>query len=357
MGLSGEKKNKAADYAQANFRLMWKLFSENGRGAALTGMEEVSDDIKTVVRDTYLLDSCPIYELEFPLVGDPYADFTVGYYVEELPKQIAIVGQHLKPKEEIIKYYQKKFLEDNERNEVCLEFDVSAGETRLPAYGSVPYGTYEHTVSANKKRTTDFCTLIHQEDRIEEALKVYDRSPDYWKPFYQGVSDTREDAPMRIAWILDEDCKKAYYDHPEQFRKDLCRVREGMAGDAMIDQMLEVLNLEGSIELQMDLFKNGSFSPFIGVCVQTISFSKEGDHTKSLEGYVELGKKWGIADDRCKYLSLDTESVTIPYYDEEKGMIHKRITIGMFALKFKWSHKGLMPMKAYYYLKSSITKK
>lgn len=355
MELSREKFNKAADYAEASFRLMWKFFSENGRGLALTGMEEASDDIKAIVRDTYLLDSCPIYELEFPLVGEPYADFIVGYYVQELPKQINIVGQHLKQKEELFKHYLKMFEEEGDRNEVCLEFDVSTGETKLPAYGFIPYDTDDYTVSANRKRITGFCTTIHQEDRIETAIKTYDKAPEYWKPYYQGVSDIREDAPMRIAWLLCDDCKKVYRNDPDKFKKDLISMG-AKASDEAIDQMIEVLCFDGIVELQMDLFRDGSFSPFIGMCVQTASFSKE-DSQKSLEDYIKLGKKWGIADDRCKYISLEKESVTIPYFDEEKGMIHKRINMGLFVIKFKWSKKGVMPLKAYYFMKSSITRK
>ena len=355
MELSGEKLNKAADYAEASFRLMWKLFSENGRGRALTGMEDASEGIRTIVRDTYLVDSCPIYELEIPLSGEPYADFTVGYYAQELPDQINIVGNHLKQKEELIKHYQEMFVRDGDRNEVCFEFDVFTGETKLPAYGVVPYDTDDHTVSTNQKRIKDFCIAIHQEDRIDVAIKTYDKAPVYWKPLYQGVSDVREDAPMRIAWLLDCDCKKDYRNDPEMFKKDLVSVRESIEDDSMIDQMLEVLSGDGAVELQMDLFKDGSFSPFIGMCIQTDSFSEE-DPQKSFEDYIKLGQKWGIADDRCKYLSLEKESVTIPYYDEEKGMIHKRINLGLFVLKFKWSKKGVMPLKAYYYLKSSITK-
>ncbi len=54
MELSGEKLNKAADYAEANFKLMWKLFSEEDRGRILTGMDEVSEDIRTLMEPELL---------------------------------------------------------------------------------------------------------------------------------------------------------------------------------------------------------------------------------------------------------------------------------------------------------------
>ncbi len=352
MELSGEKLNKAADYAEANFKLMWKLFSEEDRGRILTGMDEVSEDIRTIVRDSYIVDSSPIYWLEFPLIGNPCTDFSVGYYADELPEQIHIVGENLRDKKGYFEHFYKLLKENDKHNEVCLEFDVSAGEIKRPSYGSIPYMVDDFTIYENKKRIIDNMTLINQTDRIDEAISIYDKSPEYWKPYYQGVSDVRENLPMRITWLLDDDCKQVYKEDPGQLKKDLESVGAVMT-DATIDQMLEVLKLEGTVELQMDLSKDGHVLSHIGLCVSSDYYYQRTDPMKIYEDYIKLGIKWGIADERYKCISPENKVIMLPYYDEERGMIHKRISMGLYILKFKWSHKGIIPLKAYYYMKSN----
>lgn len=353
MELSGEKLNKAADYAEANFKLMWKLFSDNGKGQTLTGMDEISDDIKTVVRYSYIVGSSPIYWLEFPLMGKPGVDLSVGYYADELPDQIHIVGDNLRNKKEYFEHFQKLLKDNDKHNEVCLEFDVSAGETKRPSYGSIPYMVDDFTISENKKRIIDTMTLINQTDRIDGAILVYDKSPGYWKPYYQGVSEARENLPMRITWLLGGECKEVYKKDPGQLQKDLEAVGAPVTDESTISQMLEVLSLEGTVELQMDLSKDGTILTSIGMCVASDYFYQSKDPMKIYEDYANLGIKWGIADERYKCISPKNKVIMMPYYDDEKGMIRKRISMGLYILKFKWSHKGIMPLKAYYFLKSN----
>ena len=352
MELSGEKLNKAADYAEANFKLMWKLFSEEDRGRILTGMDEVSEDIRTIVRNSYIVDSSPIYWLEFPLIGNPCTDFSVGYYADELPEQIHIVGENLRDKKGYFEHFYKLLKENDKHNEVCLEFDVSAGEIKRPSYGSIPYMVDDFTISENKKRIIDNMTLIDQTDRIDEAISIYDKSPEYWKPYYQGVSDVRDNLPMRITWLLGDDCKQVYKEDLGQLKKDLESVGAAMP-DTTIDQMLEVLKLEGTVELQMDLAKDGHVLSHIGMCASSDYYYQSADPMKTYEDYLKLAIKWGIADERYKCITPENKVFMIPYYDDEKGMIHKRITMGLYILKFKWSQNGIMPLKAYYFMKSN----
>lgn len=355
MELFGGNNNRAADYAEANFKLMWTAFSDKDRGVILTGMKEISDDIKTVVRDTYIADANPIYWLEFPMIGEAYMDLSIGYYSDELPENIRIVSDSLKDKERLFEHALKLLKEDDKHNEVCLEFDVSAGETKCPSYGFIPYMEDDFKVPKNKERIKDFFTLIHKEDRIQGAIDVYTKAPDYWKPYYQGISEIRQDVPIRATWLLGGECKKIYNENPEKFQIDLERVGVKDTDDSAIEQMLEVLSLEGNVEFQLDLFEDGSVMSNIGLCVITDYKQEPSTILKNYEDYIKLGLKWGIADDRYKCITPENKVIVIPYYDDDKGMIHKRISMGLGILKFKWSKNRLMPLKGYCFMKSSTS--
>ena len=139
MELSKEELNRAANKAEANFRIMWSLFSEEGRGKALAGNEEVPESVCRAVRESYLVESNPEYELEVPLIGDPYVDLTVAYYPYGTPKNITIVGENLHEKKKVFEYCAEIYANEDEGNGICFEYDTSSGQINDPAFGFIPY--------------------------------------------------------------------------------------------------------------------------------------------------------------------------------------------------------------------------
>ena len=95
MKLSQEELQRAADKAEANFKLLWSFFSEDGRGMTLAGMDEVSENVISIVRNSFVVGTSPLYDIEFPLIGKPQMDISVGYFSNELPDDINLVGNDI----------------------------------------------------------------------------------------------------------------------------------------------------------------------------------------------------------------------------------------------------------------------
>ena len=353
MELSREELNRAADKAEAKFKLLWSFFSENDRGKMLTGSEDTPESVCRAVRESFLVDSNPEYELEVPMIGEPYVDLTVAYYPYGTPHNIKIVGEGLQDKKRLFDYCAELYNNEDEGNGICFEYDTSTGQFTEPAFGFIPYDSQKLTLVPHEKRLVDMLAMIGQEDRIEKALKIYADAPNYWIPFYQGVSESRPDAPLRVVWLWNQECKNLYLQNPEQLIKDFESI-EIDNDQKMLKEIMEILKGDGKLEFQLDIYKDGRIGSGIGLGVFINTVQDEKKRDCAVEYYTQLAKKWGIADERCQYLLPRFRKRKLPYYDEQKGIVNKSITVGLFNLKYKWKKRQLMPLKAYVYLKSFI---
>ncbi len=352
MELSKEELNRAADKAEANFKLLWSLFSEDGRGIALTGMDEASENIISIVRNSFVVGTSPLYDIEVPLIGEPKMDISVGYFSNELPDEVNLVGEDLLKTRSYIEHYAKLYRNSNLANEVCHEFDASSGNIQYSAFGYIPHINFEEPRSLYKARMEDYLTLVDQKHRAPKAIELYEKSPEYWRPFYQGIFEGRADFPMRVTWVLDDAAKNVYVKDPIQLGNDLESIGVDFDREEMMLPMLEFFQNEGEFEVQADLYEDGRLGGTVGLACFPRNEYKNNDADKGFKKLIDFGIKYGVSDERISLLLPRTRQNSIAYYDDEKGVLHKRLVAGSTNIKLKWKDKKMMPMKAYVFLRS-----
>ena len=355
MKLSQEELQRAADKAEANFKLLWSFFSEDGRGMTLAGMDEVSENVISIVRNSFVVGTSPLYDIEFPLIGKPQMDISVGYFSNELPDDINLVGNDILNTKLYFDHYAELSRNSNYENEICHEFDASSGRIQYSAFGYIPHISFEEPRSLYKARMEDYLTLVDQKHRTSKAIELYEKSPEYWRPFYQGIFEGREDLPMRITWILDDTSKNVYIDNQAQLERDLESIGVDFDRETMIKPMLEFLQNEGKFEIQVDMYEDGRLGSTVGLACFPKEEYANNDNNKDFKKLIDFGMKYGVADERISLLLPRSRQKTITHYDDEKGVLHKQLFAGSTNIKLKWKDNKMMPMKAYVFLRSYVS--
>lgn len=185
---------------------------------------------------------------EFPLIGEPFMDFTAS--------QRVAMGTCRTPQGEYELY-----------KDVCFEFDLSKEDHPKPGElifnMSVAYGQ-------NVEKS-----ILHElgADSIWNSYqRQLEKTPDGYIFRYSGIFSGRENSPLRMAYCIHEKRLDDYREDIGCFIEDMRHLGYQHICDDMISAMKTILPfVRGQLEFSVDLLRDGTIGSKAGIVLFTQS--------------------------------------------------------------------------------------
>ena len=310
------------------------IAEDDGRGQLLFG--ESINRAKRLLPDYLVGKTFPNVYLEFPLMGEPFLDVSVGY--KDFPAGEGIRAPSAEGTQEMLDWFSG----------TAPAFPgISCGyELDLKHKDPSKAGIYFHP-DRYRELVLPFCRTIGEDDKAQLYLNAADRLPAAWKPSYFGLFRGRPDAPFRIGGYLSDSEMAACVKDPGRIHNVFDRIGFRAYHSEMLRQMSELLAaVPGYSDFQFDVFLDGTFGDTFSLDVyfpfvqpeEMPAYFQEGEAAK----FMKLLNCWKVADARLvPALEMAFEGA-IPV-NEDLYIYFLRPN----WLKVRWIQGTLQPAKLY----------
>ena len=314
-----------------------------GRGELLfgEGLERLKKILPAFV-DPVELAHFPEMYLEFPLIGVPFLDAEVLYL--KIPENARIASPLAAGTEQMPAWLAQA---KNKYPDITGGFEI---DTQLPPVSAaVCFQPRQHTELA-----AEFCEIIGETRYGQLYTEMAGRMPEGWKLSYFGLFKNRPGSPLRIGGYMDREQIASCAGDPEELTRLFAAAGFTAWDEPMIREICSVLAVSPErADFQFDVYPDGSvgdgFAIDIAFALQQPEAVKASFYGRSGSGaaYMELLRKWGIADERWKKALEAVFSGALP-------LTEGAVTFRMFPQWFKvrWKGKKLQPAKMYLHAKA-----
>lgn len=326
------------------FQTVFDAVSADGRGARLFGEQNMSV-LTEAVKYGCLPCPEPFMYLEFPLNSQPFLDILMGGNNWSLRKQQYYADKNRWQNMPFGKVF--RFFTDNFTRNFAYgtTWDLSSTPGQLPQPGFytdnlssewVIHGTLE---------------CLGRKDSIADVDSRLQRTPDGWHKYYLGMMPQRADSPIRFGWTISQEQTTAYHEHPELLKKDLQQIGYLDFDGEMLQEVCHAAYTGIGVELQLDLFPDGSWGPCLGMGYSpflkvTKKPSPELETPKTRTFFNHL-QELGLADNRWELLKQCFCRKNC-YSFADGGLTRACMDCRPSFAKVKWYH--CQPAQAKYYL-------
>ena len=285
-----------------DFRRIYRRMAKDKGGEALFG--KAGEKMASVLRRGSIRNAGEYgFYFEFPFTGAPRADLMIQYLCAKLPDTVTFEegdGYGFRPffaslaADADFAYYIAGF-----------SFDISDMTEKNATDSSLP-GIYllPHIHRANAAYVSTMLERLGGGERIPGVMAAFAAAPKRWRPYYAGYMPGRRGSPVRIGFWLSREVRKLYAEDPKQLTDALWAYAPqtiSHEGRKILERLTDGC---GIIDLQFDVFPDGSISDSLGV---SLDFHLPDVDPRKSAGFLAAGKagkkmdflqSLGLADDR-----------------------------------------------------------
>lgn len=315
--------------------------ASEGRGELLFG--DSLDRVKEIVPDFLGNGSFPDIYLEFPLSGDPYLDISLTAVFDDDYETAYIASPLAEDTDRMMEFLRSA---SEKYPEVSGGFEIDT-KSSVPGAAAVHFQPREHTDLA-----AGFCEAVGEPLYGKLYEEMAGRLEDSWKPSYFGLFRGRPGFPLRVGGYLGLDEIRHCMDDPDRIVRTFNAAGFKAYDNQMIRQILSVMAVTPmSNEFQFDIFPDGTvgdiFSLSSDFAIEQPEAVLASFRDGAGAGYIDLLKKWNIADERLEKGIGAAFAGALPLGDVA-------VTFSTFPqwIKVRWSDRKLQQAKMYLLIKA-----
>jgi len=289
--------------------------------------------------------------LEFPLLGQPWFEITVGGICHSLRKPEYQANEDYWRAMPYGEAY--RFLVDNFPD---TEFQIGTTWDLHAVPGQVPKPGFYASGLDNERAVRGILERLGREKMLPLVEALLAKVPETWKKYYFGFFPGRSDSPIRFGFTFSVEQMNKYCLDYRLLRSDLEQIGYGDGDEAMLKEICNPVYSGCSGEIQFDLLAEGRLSSELGMGYADFSWedsSPKNDVTcqAKAEDIFEHLQKLNLCDDRWQLIPGCFKQYRLLSFvgnDVAKTIVK----IVPCIVKIKWKHRR--PVLAKNYLKILI---